>query len=82
MMNFLLGMVAGGLIACVATIAAARHPEVQARLGLRPAPVPAVSMPAALPRPESCPPRAGDPPVVGNAEMLFSKRRFWSVTPR
>ncbi|KAB1076067.1 hypothetical protein [Methylobacterium planeticum] len=81
MMNFLLGLVAGGLIACVATIAAARHPEVQARLGLNPAPVPAVTMPAAPPRPDACPPQAGERPVVGNPEMLFSKRRFWSVAP-
>ena len=82
MMNFLLGTVAGGLIACVATIAAARHPEVQARLGLKPAPVPAVTMPAALPRPDPCLPRTGEPPAVGNADMLFSKRRFWSVAPQ
>jgi hypothetical protein len=82
MMNFLLGTVAGGLIACVATIAVARHPEVQARLGLKPAPVPAVTMPAALPRPDPCLPRTGEPPAVGNADMLFSKRRFWSVAPQ
>ncbi|GJE59953.1 hypothetical protein [Methylobacterium trifolii] len=81
MMNFVLGLVAGGLIACIATIAAARHPEVQSRLGLFPA-APAITMPAAVARPEpACPPRAAPPPGVGTQEMLFSKRRFWSVAP-
>jgi len=81
MMNFLLGLVAGGLIACVATIAAARHPEVQTRLGLNPSVPPAV-MPAAMPRAEPCAPRTGDAPTVGNPDMLLSKHRFWSVAPQ
>ncbi|WP_066918276.1 hypothetical protein [Methylobacterium sp. CCH5-D2] len=37
MTNFLLGAVAGALFACVGTIAAVRQPEIQTRLGLRPA---------------------------------------------
>lgn len=80
MMNFVLGTVAGGLIACIATIAAARHPEVQSRLGLIPA-VPSTLM-AAPPRPEpACPQPPASAPRVGTQEMLFSKRRFWSVAP-
>ncbi len=81
MMNFVLGLVAGGLIACVATIAAARHPEVQIRLGLR-AQGPAVVMPGPVLRPEPCSPKAVDAPKVGSPEMLLSKRRFWSVAPQ
>jgi len=80
-MNFLLGTVAGGLIACVATIAAARHPEFQTRLGLKPT-VPPVVMPAAMPRPGPCAPRTGDAPKIGSPDMLLSKRRFWSVAPQ
>lgn len=80
MMNFLLGTVAGGLIACVATIAAARHPEVQQRLGLRPA-VASVPTPAALSRAPAPCPVATPVPSVGNPEMLFTRKRLWSVAP-
>lgn len=80
MMNFVLGTVAGGLIACIATIAAARHPEIQSRLGLFPA-IPATLM-AVTPRTEPvCPPVPIVGPTVGTPEMLFNKRRFWSVAP-
>lgn len=83
MMNFLLGTIAGGLIACIATIAAARHPEVQSRLGLV-NPSPPMTMSAVPSRP-ACPcsnanPKAADP-TVGHADMLFSRRRFWFVAP-
>ena len=83
MMNFLLGTIAGGLIACIATIAAARHPEVQTRLGLV-KPMTPITMSAMPSRPE-CPcsgpiSKAADPPV-GHADMLFSRRRFWFVAP-
>lgn len=84
MMNFLFGTVAGGLIACVATIAAARHPEVQTRLGLVPV-VSIPSTPAALSRaPTPCAPvtkQGGSDTGVGQPEMLFSRQRFWSVAP-
>lgn len=79
MLNFVLGTVAGGLIACIATIAAARHPEIQSRLGLFPA-APATLMAVTHPEP-ACPPAIAAAPSVGTQEMLFSKRRFWSVAP-
>ena len=82
MMNFLLGTLAGGIIACVATIAAARHPDVQARLGL--VPVQATLM-AAPTRPETrCPvvPRAEPAAArVDAPDLLFSPKRFWFVAP-
>jgi hypothetical protein len=80
MLNFLLGTVAGGLIAAVLTIAAARQPEVQARLGLRPAPV--VAALAAVPRPREpdCV-KPAEAPTVGSRDMLFNRQRFWSVAP-
>ncbi|GJE16222.1 hypothetical protein [Methylobacterium marchantiae] len=84
MMNFLLGTLAGGLIAGVVTIVAVRQPEVQARLGLYPVSS-ALLMPAAPPRIEApcslVPTRPHDEPNVGNPDMLFSKRRFWFVAP-
>ena len=83
MMNFLLGTLAGGIIACVATIAAARHPDVQARLGL--VPVQAPPMAATPTRPETrCPvvPRAEPAAVRADAaDLLFSPKRFWFVAP-
>lgn len=80
MMNFLLGATAGALIACIATITAVRHPDMQERLGLRPA------MLAAAPVPTPPRPEPGCPPVpaarkVGSTEMLLSPRRFWSIAP-
>lgn len=81
MMNFLLGVAAGALIAAIATIAAARDPGVQSALGLRPADA---SLPMAAPvppRPEKPCVAATPVPRVGSSDMLFSKRRFWSVAP-
>ncbi|KQP51731.1 hypothetical protein ASG40_06005 [Methylobacterium sp. Leaf399] len=84
MMNFILGTIAGGLIACIATIAAARHPEVQQRLGLVPA-VPALTLAAGPQRTEApCAPSSGKgtaEATVGQTDMLFSRRRFWFVAP-
>ena len=83
MTNFLLGAVAGALFACVGTIAAVRQPEIQTRLGLRPAamladaPTPR-SEPAPRPEP-ACPPAAAR--KVGSVEMLLSPRRFWWIAP-
>ncbi|AWN36664.1 hypothetical protein [Methylobacterium radiodurans] len=80
MTNFLLGAVAGALFACVGTIVAVRHPEIQTRLGLRPA-VLLAAAPVPAPRPEpACPP----PPTaqkVGGVDMLLSPRRFWWIAP-
>ncbi len=80
MWNFVLGTVAGGLIACVLTIAAARHPEVQSRLGLIP-PMPALTLAASARTPEVECARPADAPKVGTQDMLFNRRRFWSVAP-
>ena len=80
MMNFVLGIMAGGLIACIATIAAARHPEVQSRLGLFPA-APSTLLTVTPRQDPTCPPATVPAPTVGTQEMLFSKRRFWSVAP-
>ncbi|WP_425277497.1 hypothetical protein [Methylobacterium nodulans] len=84
MLNFVLGAVAGALMAVVATIAAVRNPDVQVRMGLvRPEP-PVVQLRRSEP---VCPPApaastmAGMAPV-GQPEMLFARRRFWSVAPR
>jgi len=84
MMNFLFGTVAGGIIACIITITAARHPEVQVRLGLVP---PALAAPA--PPPQRCPEPARSAAVTGAAngaalsrpDLLFSRKRFWNVAP-
>ncbi|AWN47985.1 hypothetical protein DK419_17995 [Methylobacterium terrae] len=84
MLNFLLGAVAGALMASVATVAALRNPDVQVRMGLvRPEPV---AIQARRPDPV-CPPaparthvQAGSP-QVGQPDMLFARRRFWSVAP-
>lgn len=84
MMNFLLGTVAGGIIACVVTITAARHPEVQARLGLVvPAQAALAPMPMALTEPKCPAPARSDVTEarVGHPDMLFEKRRFWFVAP-
>lgn len=84
MMNFILGTVAGGLIACIVTITAARHPEVQSRLGLvQPAqaavaPPPSRAMPQCPPPPKTVSADAKD----GTADALFSRRRFWYVSPQ
>ncbi len=83
MTNFLLGLVAGGLIACIATISAARHPDIQARLGLIP---PAHAALAAPPNSKEadCKPIAKAEPsqaTAAQAESLFSRRRFWYVAP-
>lgn len=84
MMNFLFGTLAGGLIACVVTIVAVRQPEVQTKLGLHPVSS-ALLMPAAPPRIEApcslVPARPLTEQGVGQADLLFSKRRFWFVAP-
>lgn len=82
MLNFILGTVAGGLIVGIATIAAVRQPDVQARLGLFPVST-ALMMPSAHARGEpACPQRPAEAAAaVGQPDMLFSKRRFWSVAP-
>lgn len=81
MLNFFLGTVAGGLIAGVLTIAAARQPEVQARLGLKPAVVPmALAAPPRAPEPD-CGRRTEQVPKAGAQEILFNRQRFWSVSP-
>lgn len=82
MINFLLGIVAGGVIVAVAATAAVRQPGVQAALGLFPVST-AILMPAAKLRDE---PGRPDVPCrstveVGQPDMLFSRRRFWSVAP-
>ncbi len=80
MTNFLLGACAGALFACVGTIAALRQPEIQSRLGLRPA-VMLAAAPVPVPRPEIvCPPPA-TAGKVGGVEMLLSPRRFWWIAP-
>jgi hypothetical protein len=71
--------VAGGLIACVLTIAAARHPEVQARLGFVPPPVAVAAV--AKPAEPNCGRRVDPAPRVGAQDMLFNRQRFWSVAP-
>lgn len=84
MLNFVLGAIAGALMALVATIAAVRNPDVQVRMGLvRPeAPVVPVRRPEPLcPAPPISPSLAAIAPV-GQPEMLFARRRFWSVAPR
>lgn len=82
MMNFLFGTLAGGTIACVATIAAARNPEVQVRLGLV-APVPVFAPTVA--RPENRCPAIAKADLAhatpADADMLFARRRFWFVAP-
>lgn len=82
MINFLLGLLAGGLIAGIATISAARNPEVQSRLGLIPPAEVAVAAPPT--RPEArCPAPANAAADALNvqADALFSRRRFWYVAP-
>ncbi|KMO39154.1 hypothetical protein VQ03_16165 [Methylobacterium tarhaniae] len=89
MLNFLLGAVAGALMAAVATVAALRNPDVQVKMGIvRPEPV---TIQTRRPDPV-CPPSPAvqaqgqvhpqaTSPQVGQPEMLFARRRFWSVAP-
>ena len=81
MLNFFLGTVAGGLIACVLTITAARHPEIQGRLGLKSASAPTSPVAAAKPAEPDCGRRTEPASRVGAQDMLFNRQRFWSVTP-
>ncbi len=79
MWNFALGALAGGITAAVLTIAAARHPDIQAKIGLTPAPI---SVALAQPVEPRCTPPKALPKAAGNAEtILFNRQRFWSVTP-
>ena len=81
MLNFFLGTVAGGLIACVLTITAARHPEIQSRLGLKAAPVLTAAAVPAKPAEPDCARRTEPAARVGTQDMLFNRQRFWSVAP-
>ncbi|GJE11830.1 MULTISPECIES: hypothetical protein [Methylobacterium] len=81
MLNFFLGTVAGGLIACVLTITAARHPEIQARLGFKPTSAPTTLAAVTKPAEPDCSRRAEPAPRVGTQDMLFNRQRFWSVAP-
>ncbi|MCJ2052290.1 hypothetical protein [Methylobacterium sp. J-070] len=81
MLNFFLGTVAGGLIACVLTISAARQPEIQARLGLKPAPAPTTLAAVTKPAEPDCGRRTEPAPRIGTQDMLFNRQRFWSVSP-
>lgn len=81
MLNFFLGTVAGGLIAAVLTIAAARQPEVQARLGLKPV-LPPMALAATPKAPEpDCGRRQEAAPKGTAQDILFNRQRFWSVAP-
>jgi hypothetical protein len=82
MTNFILGIIAGGVMAAIATIVAVRQPDIQARLGLFPIST-AIMMPAAklkdeVPKPDLHCRQGAD---VGQTDMLFARRRFWSVAP-
>ncbi|GLS45792.1 hypothetical protein [Methylobacterium brachythecii] len=83
MMNFLLGLVAGGLIACIATISAARHPDIQARLGLIPPAQAALIEPPVRKEVACAPPvnSQASQATAAQADALFSRRRFWYVAP-
>ena len=80
MMNFVLGAMAGALIVGIAAIAAARNPDIQQRLGLFPA-APLTLMAAPQRTEPACPPPVASAPTIGSQEMLFNRRRFWSVAP-
>lgn len=73
MTNFFLGLLAGTVIAVVATIAAVRDGEVQQRLGLFP---PQLALP---PRPDNCTVQARAKPSstdqAGPLDMLFDPSR-------
>lgn len=82
MMNFLFGLLAGGLMAGIVTIAAARHPGVQASLGLVPPVQAALAAPPSRPEPRCPAPMArGADPRDLSADQYFSRRRFWYVAP-
>lgn len=83
MMNFLLGLVAGSLIAFIATIAAARHPEIQAHLGLVPAAQATLVEPPTRRDVRCVAPVRTDQlqATAAQADALFSRRRFWYVAP-
>ncbi len=80
MLNFVLGTVAGALIASVLTISAARQPEIQSKLGLAAAlPVtPANARPVEQPL---CRQPAASAQTAKAQEILFNRQRFWSVAP-
>lgn len=91
MMNFLFGTAAGGIVACILTITAARHPEVQARLGLVP-PVLAAAPAPRCPTPQHAAAAGGAMDGmaaastatgmgIGRPDLLFSRKRFWNVAP-
>lgn len=87
MTNFILGTVAGALLAALLTIVAVRQPEIQSRLGLFPistAPIlPAARTPdpVAEARPKTQAACRTSQSEVGNFDMLFNRKRFWLVAP-
>ena len=84
-MNFVFGTLAGGMIACVITIVAARQPEIQARLGLIPPAQAALAAPPTVRADPLCAAQAKSetaPTTAAQADMLFAPRRFWFVAPR
>lgn len=77
--SFAVGVVAGGLVVGVGTIAVVRQPAMQRRLGIvEPSPPLVASR-----RPEACPaPTASEATrPLGLPGILLSKKRFWSVPP-
>jgi hypothetical protein len=81
MWNFALGAVAGAVTAGVLTIAAARQPEFQSRMGLVAAKS-SITSAMAKSGEAQCPPPKSQPKPVGTAQdILFNRQRFWSVTP-
>ncbi|MGC5781058.1 hypothetical protein [Methylobacterium sp. NFXW15] len=83
MLNFSLGAVAGALIAGTLTIAAARQPELQTKLGLVSAPLPITTAAASTRPPEpQCRPEPVTTASVNKVQdILFNRQRFWSVVP-
>ncbi len=81
MLNFTLGAIAGALIAGVLTIAAARQPEIQSRLGLIAPKPPTTASVVRRSEPQCPPPRANPKSTEAAQEILFNRQRFWSVNP-
>lgn len=81
MLNFTLGAIAGGLTAGVLTIAAARQPEIQARLGLVASKPPITAPVERRSEPQCPPPRVNPKSSEAAQEILFNRQRFWSVNP-
>lgn len=80
MINFLLGGVAGGLLALVGTVAAVRSPAVQERIGIVRVEPPVLARRATEP---PCQPVPGPsvPEAAKPADLLFNRGRMWSIPP-